>query len=121
MRVASRILRDRSAQSSQSFKQVSPVYAERGRAVARGSRKFGEAVWRPLVHAGSVLWLEVTGLFFAMFALFFSTSAYKIRQSWHAGPEHERFWLYFVLAFVFCYFTLSSFFRARRRERRKSR
>ena len=37
--------------------------------VKRGGRKFGEAVWAPMAKAGSVLWLEVTGVLFGLFAM----------------------------------------------------
>jgi hypothetical protein len=121
MRVATRILRDRAAQSAQNLKQEAPVYAEHGRAVARGSRKFGEAVWGPFVHAGGVLWLEVTGLFFGLFSLYFSVGAYEKRHSYRAGPEHQLFWLFLALAAIFIYFTVSSFHRALRKDRKKNR
>ena len=36
--------------------------------IRRGGKRFGEAVWEPAARAGGVLWFEVTGSFFALFA-----------------------------------------------------
>ena len=107
------------------MQQQAAVYTERsakqGRAVASGARSFGRSVWGPFAHAGGVLWLEVTGLFFAIFGLFFAQNAYKLRHAWSSGPDHSRFLIYAVVTLVFFYFTFSSFYRARRKERLKRR
>jgi type VI protein secretion system component VasK len=97
----------------------SQVYSARGKAVARGSRKFGEAMWRPFAHASGVLWLEVTGLFFAIFTLYFAVNTYKLRHEWAIGPDHQRFLVYSVVTLAFAYFTFSSFYRARQKEKLK--
>ncbi len=86
--------------------------------MAQGTRRFGEAVWGPVAHTGSVLWLEITGLFFALFALFFGQSAYRFRTHWKAGADHIHFWIYAVLAALFAAFTASQFYRARQKEKR---
>ncbi len=59
-------------------KKVAPVAApiarqvERAKVttagVKRGGKRFGEAMWGPFAKASSVLWLEVTGVLFGMFA-----------------------------------------------------
>src|ERR1700757_5308791 len=128
VRIASKMLLDRAMQGSPppaesnvakrvpQAKPVSQVYSARGKAVATGTRKFGEAVWRPFAHASGVLWLEVTGLFFGIFMLFFGMNAYKLRHQWAIGPDHQRFLVYTVVTMVFAYFTFSSFYRARRKE-----
>ena len=125
VRVASGMVRDRAAQAAHSMQQDAPAYAERtsdrGRAVAKGARNFGRSVWGPFAHAGGVLWLEVTGLFFALFGIFFAQNAYKLRHAWQSGPDHSRFLIYVAVTLVFFYFTFSSFYRARRRERLKRR
>ena len=84
----------------------------------RGAKAFGQAFLGPFTHAGSVLWLEITGLFFALFALFFVQSAYRVRTSWRLGPEHVHLLLYIVLAVGFAWFSVSSFLRAYRKSRR---
>jgi hypothetical protein len=86
--------------------------AERTRGVGYGAKRFGQAFWGPLTHASSVLWLEVTGLFFALFALFFAQNLYRIRGAWKQGAEHQHFLLYCALTLIFLWFSSSSFLRA---------
>jgi hypothetical protein len=86
--------------------------------VQRGTRRFGEAVWGPFVRVSRVLWLEVTGVFFGLFAVTAAMDAWKHRADLHTAgvsPQH----LYFALAMfvVFGWFTFSSFLNARRRSR----
>jgi hypothetical protein len=131
VRIASKMLLDRAMQGGppssaaeaanppQQAKTSPQVYAARSKAVAKGTRKFGEAVWKPFAHASGVLWLEVTGLFFGIFTLFFGTNSYKLRHEWALGPDHQRFVVYTVVTLVFGYFTFSSFFRARKKEKLK--
>lgn len=90
---------------------------EVGRAAGEGARRFGKAVAGPLAKTGHVLWLEITGCFFALFALGFMTEAWRARHAWQAGAEHRHFVAYAAFAVVFVYFSLSSFVRARRRSR----
>jgi|SRR5579862_1156725 len=123
VRVASGMMRDRASQAAHSIQQEAPAYAERGaergRAVAGGAKKFGKSIWGPFAHASGVLWLEVTGLFFAIFGLFFAQNAWKLRHAWNSGPEHSRFLIYAAVTVVFFYFTFSSFYRARKKEKLK--
>jgi hypothetical protein len=124
VRVASGMLRDRASQAAHSMQQEAPAYAARsaqtGRAVATGARIFGKSIWGPFAHASGVLWLEITGLFFFLFGLFFAQGAYRMRHAWHAaGPAHTRVLAYAIVALVFFYFAFSSFSRARRKERLK--
>jgi hypothetical protein len=89
----------------------------------RGSKRFGEAVWRPFVRLSGVLWLEVSGVFFGVFALLALGYLWKLRGAWHAGAadaSDHRSWMGAVIMLVlFGYFCVSSFVRARRRERRR--
>jgi hypothetical protein len=87
------------------------------RNLGRGARYFGRAVWNPFALASGVLWLEVTGMFFALFALFFAQHLYELRAAWRSGPEHLRFGLYAALLALFVYFSASSFVRARRKQK----
>ncbi len=89
------------------------------RRIGHGTRNFGRAVWNPFAMATSVLWLEITGLFFALFALFFGQHLYELRTAWRSGPEHLRFVLYAVLVAAFLYFSASSFLRASRKQKRR--
>jgi hypothetical protein len=87
------------------------------RKVSRGTRNFGRAVWNPFAWASSVLWLEITGLFFGLFAFFFAQHVYELRGAWRSGPEHMHLVLYCVLLVAFVYFAASSFVRASRKQR----
>jgi hypothetical protein len=78
------------------------------------------SVWSPFAKFSSVLWLEVTGVFFLIFALITGQQVWK----WHAAvrlppsaPAAQRLYLCTFLFALFGYFTVSSFVRARRREK----
>ncbi|HEU4635704.1 MAG TPA: hypothetical protein VFS41_05955 [Edaphobacter sp.] len=89
--------------------------------VARGGKRFGEAVWSPFVRLSGVLWLEFTGVFFGIFGLYALSGAWKLRENLHERPgahdAHIHFLMAVVMGVVFTYFCVSSFLRARRRER----
>jgi hypothetical protein len=87
-------------------------------AAKRGAKAFGQAILGPFTHAGGILWLEITGLFFAFFALFFVQSVYRVHTAWRQGPEHTHLLLYVVLAAAFSWFSVSSFIRAYRKNKR---
>jgi hypothetical protein len=84
----------------------------------RGAKAFGQALLGPFTHAGSVLWLEITGLFFGLFALFFVQSVYRVRTAWRQGPEHTHLLFYVALGLIFAWFSVSSFTRAYRKSKR---
>lgn len=89
----------------------------------RGGKRFGEAVWGPFVRLSGVVWLEVSGVFFGIFALFAAAGVWRLHGAWRAtvantGP-HRSFEGAVVMLAVFGYFCASSFLRARRRERRR--
>lgn len=90
-----------------------------GKGVVRGSRRFGEAVWGPLAKISGVLWLEITGSFFGIFALFAAQAAWSHRADLRSnGLNHEAHMHLFVflgMALLFGYFCISSFVRAYRR------
>jgi hypothetical protein len=95
--------------------------ANRVATAKRGAKAFGQAFLGPFTHAGRVLWLEITGLFFALFALFFVQSVYRSRAAWRQGPEHTHLLLYCALAVAFAWFSVSSFLRAYRRNKQGPR
>jgi hypothetical protein len=94
-------------------------FVEPARRVAQGTRRFGQAFWGPLAHTGATLWLEITGLFFALFALFFAQNVIRVRSDYAHGPEHTHFILYLVLMLAFCWFCFTSFHKAYKRGKRK--
>jgi len=81
------------------------------KSVARGVGGF----LRPFRRVGAVLWLEVTGAFFFLFALFFAQAMWRMRESWAQGENHPKFLVMGALMAVFLYMSVSSFWRARRR------
>ncbi|HEV2618610.1 MAG TPA: hypothetical protein VGU23_01575 [Acidobacteriaceae bacterium] len=91
--------------------------------VAGGTRRFGQAVWEPFVRLSGVLWLEVTGVFFGLFALIALSYLWKLRAAWHAGAADaasRNSSIFAAIMFaLFGYFCVSSFVRARRRERKR--
>ena len=119
-RVAGGMIRDGATQTAQTVRQDAPVYAARAKSAKQGAKKFGQSIWGPFVHAGSVLWLEVTGLFFALFSLFFIQGAYRLRAEWRSGPNHGRMLIYAAIALVFLYFAVSSFYRARKKQLKRN-
>jgi hypothetical protein len=126
VRVASNMLRDRVERAAAHPGPVTPSIpvprgnhaGNRAASVKRGAKAFGQAIWSPFTHAGGILWLEITGLFFALFTLFFVQSAYRVRGAWKAGPEHAHLFLYALLGAGFAWFSFSSFLRAYRKSKR---
>ena len=99
------------AQAARSVQQTSA-------GVKRGSKRFGQAVWTPLVKVSGVLWLEVTGCFFALFAVFAAVELWRRRGDLHAaGAPRQHLAFAAAMFLVFGYFTVSSFVKAHRRSR----
>jgi hypothetical protein len=96
------------------------VQARRTRkGLAQGGKRFGEAVWGPFVKLSGVLWLEITGSFFGIFALFAGHAAWAHRADIRATPANHDARLHLLLfvgmTLLFGYFCLSSFVRAYRK------
>jgi hypothetical protein len=91
--------------------------------VRQGASQFKEAAWKPFVRLSGVLWLEVTGVFFGIFALFAFGGIMRLRSAWHStaanAATHRSLLGAIVMFVVFGYFCVSSFVRAHRRERRR--
>ena len=94
-----------------------------GKGLKQGTKRFGEAVWGPFVKLSGVLWLELTGVFFGIFAVFAIGGVWKMRGEWRqtAGNYDVRMRLIgaAAMAVVFGYFCVSSFVKANRRGRRR--
>jgi hypothetical protein len=88
-----------------------------------GSKRFRESVGGPLSRLSVALWLELTGVFFGIFAVFAVGGAWKLRGALHGtGANHDangRFLAAVLMAAVFAYFCVSSFVKANRRSRRR--
>jgi len=85
------------------------------RAAGRGAGRGLVGFLRPFSRVGGILWLEVTGFFFGLFALFFARDIWRTRLSHAAGPQHQRFLIAVALTAVFGYLSVSAFWRANRR------
>jgi hypothetical protein len=122
VRVASNMLRQRVEQAAEARNSrppaPSPPLSTRVVTAKRGVKAFGQGLLGPFTHAGKVLWLEITGLFFALFALYFAQNVYRVRAAWRQGPEHSHLLLYCALTAAFAWFSFSSFARAYRRSKR---
>jgi len=94
---------------------------ETGRGLKEGGKRFGEAVWGPFVKLSGALWLELTGVFFGVFAVFAGSGAWKMRTAlYETAANHDarvRFLISVAMAVLFGYFCVSSFVRANRRSR----
>jgi hypothetical protein len=121
VRVASNMLRQRVQQAAEARDNrppaPTPPLSRRVVTAKRGVKAFGQAFLGPFTHAGKMLWLEITGLFFALFALYFAQNVYRVRTAWRQGPEHSHLLLYCALAAAFAWFSFSSFVRAYRRSK----
>jgi hypothetical protein len=131
VRVASRMAKERAAKAASApqaaqatttprppILQSAKNYAEPARRVGEGTRRFSKAFIGPLAHVSGTLWLEITGLFFALFAAFFGQNAWKIRASALHGPDHAHFIVATLAALVFAWFSISSFVKAEQRSRK---
>jgi hypothetical protein len=94
-----------------------------GSRIARGGRRFGESFWGQLKRLSGVLWLEFTGVFFGVFALYAASGAWKSRSALHETTlnhdAHVRFLLAACMSALFAYFCVTSFVRAGRRSKAK--
>ena len=100
------------AQVAQARTQVAQTRKHAGR--------LGKSVWSPLARFSSVLWLQVTGSFFAVIAAFLAQGVWKQRfaaRMW-GSTEATRFYIVAAVFATFAYLAVSSFVRAWRRERR---
>ena len=93
---------------------VRPATRQAGRATGSIARGMGGFL-RPFRRLGDILFLEVTGAFFCLFALTFGNWAWKARAGYAHGPDHTRFLTFAAIALVFLYLGASSFWRARRK------
>src|SRR3954466_2967586 len=80
---------------------------------SRWGRAFG-AVASSLLRVGHVLWLEVTGFFFAVFAVIGGAALVRELQV-HAAAG--RIAVLAIFSLMFAWFAVTSFLRARKRKR----
>jgi hypothetical protein len=99
-----------------------PNYSEKVREIGKSSQRFSRAAGRgvggflrPFGRVGGILWLEVTGFFFGLFALYFAVDMWRARLGYAAGPQHSHFLISAGLTAVFIYLSASAFWRAGRK------
>jgi hypothetical protein len=84
------------------------------------SKQAGRSMLTPLKKFSSVLWLELTGSFFALIAAFLGEGVWRMREAFKAAPsshEAQKAYVYTVVFALFAYFAVSSFVRANRRSK----
>lgn len=93
-----------------------PDFLQAAAAAKQGVAAAKQGVAAPLKRASRALWHELTGSFFALFALSFTAAMWKTRHNAMSAVADDRYRFYFfcVLAVLFGYFSVSSFVRARR-------
>ena len=100
------------ASSSQNSRlQNSRIAGQAARAAGRGVAGFV----KPFGRVGGILWLELTGFFFGLFAVFFAVSLWRTHTDYAQGPHHQQFLIAAVLTAVFTYLSISSFLRTRKK------
>ncbi len=90
--------------------------AEGSRRFARGAGRFGSTLLRPFAHATGILTLQITGVFFALFTTVFAVHSWQLYKI--AGWRDHHLPLYLAFALLFGWFTISSFWRANRKQKR---
>ncbi len=84
----------------------------------------GRSIFAPIKAFSGVLWLQVTGTFFALFAAFMGEGVWKLRANFGAplsSPEAHKLYFHLIVFLGFTYFTVSNFVKASRKERQARR
>jgi hypothetical protein len=108
------------AQAAQTVARTVTKGRETKKALGRGRKRFGQAFFEPFVRLSGVLWMEVSGVFFGIFALFAMAAVWRMRGNLHGGAQaRKELAVAAAMLVVFGYFCVSNFVRARRREKRR--
>jgi hypothetical protein len=90
-----------------------------GQGLKQGGKQFNKAVGGRLVRLSGALWLELTGVFFGIFAVSAVAGSWRMRSALHETmgnhDSHVRLLISLTMAAVFGYFCVSSFVKANRR------
>jgi len=103
------------AQVNSQVREATREVAKKTPRYARAAGRGAGAFFRPFRRVGGILWLEVTGFFFALFALYFATDLWRIRQNYAQGPQHQHFLISAAMLILFAYLSASSFWRTKRK------
>ncbi|HTV09413.1 MAG TPA: hypothetical protein VMD97_10255 [Candidatus Aquilonibacter sp.] len=86
--------------------------------VKAASRQAKTSLVTPVVRFSSVVWLQVSGVFFGLVALIMGNAAWRARGGFHAAANShpaEKLYACIAVSVLFTYFAVSSFVRAARR------
>jgi hypothetical protein len=133
MRVAGRMVGQHIAETAQAAATMqsqptanTPVQANgtahaapRARVQPGGIAKGVSGFFRPFRRVGRIVLLEVVGVLFLLPVLAFSPNLWRMRASWAHGPDHNMFLITAGVVLLFLYLGVTSFWRARRKERQK--
>jgi hypothetical protein len=112
-----------SAQAAEQVRRTVVQVRQSGRGLKQGGKRFWETVAEPFVRLSGVLLLEVTGVFFGIFALFAGMAMWKELVKLHATPANHdartHFFLLGGMTVVFGYFFVSSFVKAHLRGKKR--
>lgn len=127
LRVAGRVAGERLAGSTQTARHAQAHQQVVGSGMASGgagqaathssgslARGIGGFL-RPFGRVGRALWLEIVGVFFFLPVLIFGSAMWRTRASWNHGPQHGEFLISAIVAVVFLYLGITSFWRAWRK------
>ena len=107
--------RTRRSEASVSAVQATETLRSAGRnAKTQAKRSF----FGPIARFSKVLWLQVTGTFFALIALTMAGAAWRARAAWHEPASSHpaiKLYVYLTVCAFFAYFAITSFVRAERR------
>jgi hypothetical protein len=120
VRVAGRLASERLSTATQPSAQPAsvPQSIAATRVTGQRSGSITRAVggfFQPFRRAGSIVLLQVSGVFFLLPVLVFAPTLWRTRMSYAHGPDHRTFLAAAVVVTVFLYLGLSSFWRARKR------
>jgi len=113
--------RPNAAQGGRSrFEQTRQTVAGAARQARRAAPVLRRSVGAPVARFSSVLWLEVTGSFFAVIAAFLAQGVWKQRAGRRAWGSHDatKFYVVTSVCILFLYLAVSSFVRAWQRGRK---
>jgi hypothetical protein len=107
------------ARIPEQFARTAAQVKQTGQGLKQGGKQFNKAVGGRLVRLSGALWLELTGVFFGIFAVSAIAGSWRMRSALHETTEnhdsHVRLLISLTMAAVFGYFCVSSFLKANRR------
>lgn len=123
VRVAGRVASQRltAAANSPAVPQSGPTPRDprtQGKVAGRTSGSLARGIggfFKPFRRAGSIVWLQVTGVFFLLPVVVFTPTLWRTRLSYAHGPDHRTFVSAAIVVVVFLYLGITSFLRASKR------